>query len=312
MEFELIDSLVKRIGAHPQVLIGPGGDDAALLARPAGNLVATVDVLTDGVDFLLHEVEPRRIGRKALGVNLSDAAAMGARPIGALVALCLPKSGGRRLAEQLYDGLLPLAAEFDCPILGGDIHTWDGPLVLSITVLAQATAAGVLRRSAAQAGDRILVTGEFGGSLLSKQFDFTPRVREGLSLVQDFGVRCGMDVSDGLAADLNHLATESGLGAVLDVSKVPISEDAHRMAAAEAQREDARTPLEHALFDGEDFELICSAPAEVAERLLASPPHGVRLTDVGEFVAERGLWSRDERGALSPLTPRGWVHSLDD
>ncbi|HEY1067917.1 MAG TPA: thiamine-phosphate kinase [Pirellulales bacterium] len=322
MEFDFIRSLVGRIPAHPGVLIGPGGDDAALLARPSGDVIATVDVLTDGVDFLLNEVEPHRIGRKALAVNLSDAAAMGARPIAALVAVCLPKSGGRTLGEQLYDGILPLAAEFDCPIVGGDVHTWDGPLVLSITVLGQASEAGVLRRSAAQAGDRILVTGEFGGSILGKQFDFTPRVREGLFLARDYGVRCAMDVSDGLAADLNHLATESNLGAVLDLSSIPIAADAFRLVERERERAAAglspltpggaaSTPLEHALFDGEDFELIFSASPEVAERLLADQPFAARLTDVGEFVEDRGLWSRDEDGMILPLSPKGWVHSLE-
>src|SRR4051794_10831866 len=107
------------------MLMGPG-DDAAILRTSVGtNLVATTDMLMDGVDFELGRHEAKRIGRKALAVNLSDLAAMAASPVAALVSVALPQQGGEALAKRLYEGMLPLAAEFDCPIAGGDTNSWD-------------------------------------------------------------------------------------------------------------------------------------------------------------------------------------------
>ena len=108
--------------------------------------VITVDLLTDGVDFILAETDPRRIGRKALAVNLSDLAAMAAQPLAAVLAVALPRQGARELAVQLYEGLLPLAEEFNLAIAGGDTNSWDGPLVITATLLGQVTASGALRR----------------------------------------------------------------------------------------------------------------------------------------------------------------------
>ena len=182
VEQQFIAWLRERLPPHPLLRLGPG-DDAALL-RMAGidECVITVDLLTDGVDFILAEVDPRRVGRKAIAVNLSDLAAMAAGPLAAVFAVALPRQGGFELAVQLYEGILPLADEYDLAIAGGDTNSWDGPLVITATLLGRVTARGPLRRSAREPGDRIIVTGAFGGSILGRHFDFLPRVREALLL----------------------------------------------------------------------------------------------------------------------------------
>jgi thiamine-monophosphate kinase len=231
---------------------------------------------------------------------------MAARPTAALIGLVLPRAGGLRLAQELYEGLLPLAEEFGVAIAGGDTNAWDGPLAVSITLLGETTPRGPLVRSGARAGDRILATGAFGGSILGRHFDFQPRVAEVLLLHEHYQLHAGIDVSDGLSLDLGRLCDESGCGAVLQAAHVPVHADAARLAA---ERGDGVSPLEHALSDGEDFELILAVPPAAAAELLADRPLSVALTDIGEFVAERGLWMEDAAGRR-PLARSGWEHDF--
>jgi thiamine-monophosphate kinase len=307
VEQQFIAWLRKRLPAHPLLQVGPG-DDAAVLRLAGGERCAmTVDLLTEGVDFRLAEVDARRVGRKALAVNLSDLAAMAARPLAAVLAVALPRRGGYELALQLYEGILPLAEKYRLALAGGDTNSWDGPLVISATLLGQITPRGPLLRSGAKAGDRIVVTGAFGGSILGRQFDFQPRVDEALLLNERYRLHAGMDVSDGLALDLARLAGESGLGAIVATDRLPIHDDARRLAA---QDSDGRTPREHALGDGEDFELLLAVAPDEARRMLAEAPLDVPLTDIGQFVSEPGLWQREGDGPLRPLTPSGWEHTF--
>jgi len=307
MERELIRWLQARVKPHPAIDLGIGDDAAVLRAARDGRIVITTDMLMDRVDFVLGEVDPRRIGRKALAVNLSDLAAMGAWPTAAFVALALPRTGGLELAKQLYDGLFPLANEFGVAIAGGDTNSWDGPLVISITAVGEVSDHGQMLRSGARPGDAILVTGSFGGSILGRHFDFTPRVREVLRLRDLHRVHAGMDVSDGLSLDLSRLCEASGCGAELDLSAVPISPDATRLAE---MRCDGQTPLDHALGDGEDFELLMAVAPDEAERILTGQPLDVPITRIGQFVSEPGLWTRDASGRRVPLTPRGYEHGV--
>jgi thiamine-monophosphate kinase len=301
-EFAFIDWLRRRTPSAAGVLIGPG-DDTAALAPPPAPLLVTTDMLLEGSCFLLAEAGPRRVGRKAMSVNLSDIAAMAGRPLAAVVSVGLPRQGGRALAEELYLGLREAGDAFDTPIVGGDTNTWDGPLVISVTLLGEAVPPGPVRRNGARVGDRLLVTGSFGGSILGKHLDFTPRVREALALLAAAPLHALIDVSDGLAADLWHVCAESGVGAVLRAEAVPIDPAARRLT-------DGRSPLEHALGDGEDFELVLAVAPEDAARLLAAQPlPGVPLTEVGEVV-EAGLWL-EENGQKRALPPAGWVHRLE-
>lgn len=308
MESEFIAHLRRRLPPHPLLRLGPGDDAAVLRMGDVDECVMTVDMLTDRVDFELDKADPRRVGRKALAVNLSDLAAMAAEPLAAVIALVVPRKGGMDLAVALYEGMLPLAEQYNLAIAGGDTNSWDGPLVISVTLIGRVTRHGPLRRSGAKPGDRIVVTGSFGGSILGRHFDFEPRVEEALALAERYELHAGMDVSDGLSLDLARLATESGCGAVVRAASVPLADDARRLAEL---RGDGLTPLDHALSDGEDFELLLAVPTNEADRMIAERPLAVELSTIGRFVAEPGLWLEDEQGGRVALEPRGFEHELD-
>lgn len=308
MESDLIAHLRKVLPAHPLLKLGPGDDAAVLRLAGVEECVITVDMLTDHVDFELSEVGARRAGRKLLAVNLSDLAAMASRPLAAVIALVLPRAGGMQLAVELYEGLLPLAQQYGVIIAGGDTNSWDGPLAASATLLGTVMEHGPLKRSGARPGDRILVTGSFGGSILGHHLDFEPRVREALLLNERYRLHAGIDCSDGLSIDLDHLAQESGCGAIVRTDAVPVAEDARRLAR---QLDDGSTPLDHALGDGEDFELILAVPPEEAQRMLADQPLEMPLTEIGRCVETPGLWQADQSGSLRPMVPRGYQHELE-
>jgi thiamine-monophosphate kinase len=308
-EFAFIDWLRRRTPSAERVLLGPG-DDTAVLRWPNGaDCLVTTDMLLEGSCFRLADTHPglpgagtaRQIGRKAMAVNLSDIAAMAGVPVAAVVSVGLPRQGGRALAEDLYAGLREMADAFATAIVGGDTNSWDGPLVINVTLLGEATPRGVVRRKGARPGDRLLVTGPLGGSLLGKHLDFTPRVQEALALHAAVPLHAMIDISDGLAADLAHLCAESGVGAVLRAEAIPIADAARAMA-------DDRSPLEHALGDGEDFELLFAVAPADAETLLRAPPVP-GLTLIGECLAEEELWL-EQNGQRRPLPPLGYVHSL--
>ena len=305
MELEFIRWLRGRLPGHPSLTVGMGDDAAVLRLAQQGGCVVTVDLLTDGVDFELAKVAPQRVGRKILAVNLSDLAAMAARPVAAVVALALPRSGGLELAKSLYEGLIPLAERHHLAIAGGDTNTWEGPLVASVTLVGQSAEGGPLLRSGAKPGDWIVVTGRFGGSRLGHHLDFEPRVEEALWLAAHYPLHAGIDVSDGLSLDLARMAEASGCGAVLELAAIPVAEAAPRWAA---QLDDGSTPLDHALSDGEDFELILAVPPEAAAELVERQPLECPLSCVGRFVAEKGLWQADESLTRRSLEPRGFEH----
>lgn len=305
MERQLISWVRDRLPPHPLLRVGPGDDAAVLSLGEARECIVTVDMLTDHVDFELAEADPCRVGRKALAVNLSDLAAMAAYPLAAVVAVALPRKNALELAKKLVEGMLPLAEQYGLTIAGGDTNTWDGPLAISITLLGYPSERGALLRSGAKPGDRILVTGSFGGSILGRHFDFEPRVKEALFLHAHYELHAGMDVSDGLSLDLARMLAESRCGAVLKSNAIPVSPDAKLLAE---RLNDGRTALDHALSDGEDFELILAAPEHTAEQILSEQPLDVKITEIGQFVSEPGLWLEDANGVRQPLEPAGWEH----
>ncbi len=313
METEFIAWLRAHLPPHPSLRLGLGDDAAVLACAANGEVVVTTDMLSDGVDFQVASDDPRRIGRKALAVNLSDLAAMAARPTAAVVSIALPRPAGGGtssldLAIALYEGLLPLAAEFDLAIAGGDTNSHDGPLVISITALGEVTNRGPLTRGGGRPGDWLLVTGQFGGSIAGHHFDFTPRVREALLLSERYELTAGIDVSDGLALDLSRLAAESGCGAVVDLDRLPISPAARELAEREGAAGLDAAALGHALGDGEDFELLLAAPPDAAVAILHDQPLECDVTHIGHLVAETGLWQRSPDGTREPLAPTGWTH----
>jgi thiamine-monophosphate kinase len=313
MELEFIEWLRARVPADSRAKLGLS-DDAALVALAgSGGVVVTTDLLTDGVDFEIGKHELPRIGRQALAANLSDLAAMAAKPVAAFISLALPRDGGAGcsplvIAKGLYEGILPLAADFDVTIAGGDTNTYDGPLVLSVTALGEATGRGPLTRSGGRPGDWLIVTGVLGGSIYGHMLDFTPRVREAMLLHERYELNAGIDISDGLALDASRLAAASKCGALLNLDRVPISQDAIRLAKSENAADLPAAALRHALSDGQDFELLIAARPEVAERILNERPIGCPIAHVGKLVEEPGLWQKTPSGEQVPLEATGWRH----
>ncbi|MFM9963483.1 MAG: thiamine-phosphate kinase [Planctomycetaceae bacterium] len=300
-ELALIDWIRQRATASPNLRLGIG-DDCAIWQPGDAQLLFTTDVLMEDVDFRVAETTPQLIGRKSLAVNLSDIAAMAGRPRAALVGLVLPKSRGFDFARDLSEGLRSLADEFQVAIIGGDTNTWDGPLVISVTLIGEATERGAVRRSGAKPGDWLFVTGPLGGSIRGHHLTFTPRVREALELHRLADLHAMIDLSDGLAADLFHLLDESQVGATLVSDAIPISDDARRM-------NDGRAPLEHALSDGEDFELLFTVSPEDGARLLSITGFEA-TTHIGTIDAEPGCRIQRPNGDIEQLARGGWEHQF--
>lgn len=311
MELDFVANLIARIPTDPRLEVPPGDDAAVLRPPPGRRTVVTVDMLMEGVDFVLGaECTPRRVGHKALAVNLSDLAAMAARPEAAVVAVSLPRQHGDTIGRGLLDGILGLAAEHGVTLAGGDTNAWDGPLVISITAIGSVLPGRAWRRDGARPGDLLVVTGACGGSLLGRHLDVVPRCREAALIAERFSVHAAIDVSDGLTLDLWRVMQASGTGAVVDLAAIPIHADAFRMAT---QPGDGRSPLDHALADGEDFELLLALPPDEARRLAADAPCllGSSATVIGEVIEGSGLTARAADGTVSPLEPRGYEHAFD-
>jgi thiamine-monophosphate kinase len=309
-EFELIDWIRRQTSRQPSggTVLGIGDDCAILDVKPPAQLLVTTDMLMDGRHFRLEVDGAEAVGFKAMGVNLSDIAAMAGRPRAAVIAVALPRGHAVTIAKGLHTGLKRMADDFEVDLIGGDTNAWNGPLVISVTVLGETTARGAVRRSGARPGDLILVTGPLGGSFYrGRHLRPQPRVREALAIHQAADIHALIDLSDGLSSDLGHILDESpGTGAVLDAASIPIHPDA--IAAADA---DGAPALAQALHDGEDFELCLVVAAEVGQRLLANPPEPARLTRVGWITAKPGLRLRAADGQILPLVPRGFDHFLN-
>ncbi len=305
-EFALIDWFRQR--ERPRSASGTKqgiGDDCAILGvAPGRDLLVTTDMLMDGRHFRLAQDGPEAVGYKAMGVNLSDIAAMAGVPRAVVVAVALPRREAVAVAQGIYNGMRPLAERFQVDLVGGDTNAWDGPLVINVTLLGETTARGPVRRSGAQPGDAILVTGPLGGSLASgRHLRPEPRIAEALALHAAAPIRAMIDISDGLSSDLGHILEESGVGAVVDAESIPIHPDCWAMS-----RQDGSPAVDHALKDGEDFELCLVVSADDAARLLAVPPAPARIYQIGRITDAPGLSLRLPDGRLIPLEPGGFDH----
>ena len=303
-EFELIDWIKRQSIGNSRVAVGIGDDAAVLAEQPGRQIVSTVDVLTEGVHFPTG-TDPRLIGRKALAVNLSDIAAMAAEPIAAFVGIVLPKESGRTIAEKLYEGLFDFAQEFDVTISGGDTNSWDGPLVISVNLLGVVETGCAVLRSGATPGDSVFVTGRLGGSYHSgRHLTFCPRIREAQVLAKDYHVTAMLDLSDGLASDILHLARESGIGVHIDGDSLPVHDDVDQSLSQQSC-------LDHALGDGEDFELLFTVSPENGQRLTeAGHILGTEVTRIGKCVEVSDIVLKFNSQIL-PLPHSGWTHRFD-
>jgi thiamine-monophosphate kinase len=307
MEQSFLAWLRGRVRTLPGVAIGIG-DDAAVVDVPEGHqLIATTDAIIDGVDFMIAHHSLSDIGYKAMAVNLSDIAAMGAKPTAALVTLSLPSDDATRTAAGVYEGILECAMQFGIAIAGGDISVYEGPLSISITMLGTVARGTAWLRSGAKEGDAIVLTGPVGGSLLGRHLRPVPRIAlveqlRALAAVNEATINAAMDISDGLSLDLDRLCAASGVGAELDMAAIPI----HADALVRSESAGGKSPLAHALGDGEDFELILAMDGAQYDALTSKHPE-LGLHRIGTFVGRTGLWSKT--GAdIKRLSPSGFIH----
>lgn len=303
MELEFLTWLRNRAASAPEVVVGIGDDAAVITPHSQADWVVTTDALAERTHFISgHHAWPR-IGRKALAVSLSDIAAMGGSPRYALIQLQLPNHMSLSEIQEMYVGAEQLAREFGVTIVGGDTNRWTGELVIGTTVIGLVPRGRQWTIGGAQAGDRILVTGPLGGSILGGHLDFEPRCRLAEYLQARFTIHAATDISDSLTLDLSTMCTASGLGATLHADAIPIAEAAHRRA-----QETGLLPLEHALTDGEDFEILFSVAPDMAQAMLSDEFLEGRLFEIGEFSATSGMYLLSAAGTRQPLVPRGYEH----
>lgn len=288
-------------GRRPDWLRLGIGDDAAVFDAPSSPLVATTDTVIEGVHF-----EPgtsmQLIGRKAVARSLSDLAAMAARPLCSLAAVCF-NAQREGQCRALVHAIWQAADEMSAPLIGGDIASGAGRLAVVVTVLGVAGPKGVATRGGAQPGDAVCVTGELGGSILGGHLTFEPRIDVALALAERFDLHALIDISDGLSTDALHLAEASGRGLVLHAESIPISDKARQLA-----EDTGGEPLRHALDDGEDYELLFCLPAGQAREAAAAGVAGLAVTVIGEVAEQPSSWLVLADGARVPLRPGGWEH----
>ncbi len=333
-EFGLIRRIRQRVGAaRGDALLGIG-DDTAVLRPPPGRLLASCDMMVEGTHFERDMITPWQLGWKALAANISDIAAMGGTPLYALVSMGLADWMTDSYVESVYEGMLSVANRFRVQIVGGDTVRSSDRAVVDVAILGSADTP--ITRSGARVGDLIAVTGCLGASaaglqvlrtlrardekaqgaghglpwlpeLVRAHFEPEPRVEEGLRLARTGAVTSMMDISDGLASEVHHIAEESAVGAIVDAAAVPLSQAT--MEAARLLQADA---LDWALFGGEDYELVFTFPPESQACIVDSlAVVGGRAHVVGRVVpADQGLRLRlaQPDGATVELAAGGYDH----
>lgn len=326
-EFVLIARLQQRLGdmQRPHIVCGMGDDCAVLRPSPGMELVVTTDTQEEGVHFRRDWATPEDIGWRCLAVNVSDIAAMGAQPLGAVVALSLPAALEVAFIEAFYDGMRAMALRSDCPIIGGNISQRADALSVTITVLGEVPSGQSVYRSGARVGDDVWVTGDLGGAkaglealcypqavtgvaldrVLARYRRPQPRLREAQYLRQHAVLHSMLDLSDGLSSDLRHICEASGVGAKIEASRLPIAEDVRHVAAALQV-----DPLTYALHGGEDFELCLTAPPGTIAPLHESfvRQFACALVRVGTIQSGSGVVLTLPNGTQQPLQAQGYDH----
>jgi len=277
------------------------GDDMAQIALGGGrSVLITTDMLLDGTHFEAATAGLKRVGYKSMAASLSDCAAMATVPLAAVVAVGLPAGFSGRELKELHSGIVSAADRYRCPLVGGDITSWQGAgrLVVCVSMLSKPGDKPPVRRSGARVGDAICVTGSLGGSGLRKHLDFEPRVEEALEMARIADLHAMMDISDGLSTDLNRICTQSGAGAIVEASALPISDDAKRRA----------DPLHSALHEGEDFELLFMLSPDQWDGLRRQWRSSVPLTEIGHITDTGRMEIRSSDGRVTRLEPAGYEH----
>jgi len=306
-EFELIGKLIPTLARNSSLVLGAGDDCAVLdLGIPDKLLLFKTDAVVEQVHFTTGQPADK-IGRKALGRALSDIAAMAGDPVACLVTIGLPADFQEDVVLEIYKGINGIATEFNVAVAGGETTTSPRGIFISISLIGTIQRDRLIARAGALAGDAIFVSGELGGSLSGKHFDFTPRIHEAKWLASNFQIHSMMDVSDGLAGDLRHILNAAGVGAELLGPAIPISRAAKLKTKSQSA---AKPPLLAALTDGEDFELLFTVAAADAVKVLDGWKKqfpDVKLSCIGKISSQPGLTIRDKEG-VRELRVHGYAH----
>jgi len=239
-EFDLIRWIREQIGSCPSVPIGIG-DDCAGLEMPGDAItLVTTDMLIDGIHFRIETDTPRQVGHKAIARALSDIAAMAGEALAVVVAVAAPKHISFSWLQEMIRGMSATANDLNVRLIGGDIASGNMPLTVTVTCIGASEPGQAALRSTACVADMLLVTGELGGSMLGRHLSCRPRLSEALWLKDAVSLHAMIDISDGLAADANHIAAESGVALELWEEAIPVSSDAIAMAEQSGNRERAR------------------------------------------------------------------------
>jgi thiamine-monophosphate kinase len=329
-EFDFIRALRERAAASSSVT-GIGDDAAVFPVAPGKETVITTDLLIEDVDFRRTTISPYLLGHKALAVSLSDIAAMGARPRWSLISIGVPADIWQTdFVDRLYSGLFELANGYDVQLIGGDTSRTAAKIVIDSIVVGECTTGHAIKRSGAQPGDQIFVTGSLGAAaaglrlvergahiaepnlndedshkldhVLLRQLRPEPRVGWGIVLGDEKLATAMIDISDGLSSDLNHLCSASGAGALIDSSLLPIDRQVVELCGRRAL-----DPLQLALHGGEDFELLFTVRSGDVARL-PRRVDGTPITRIGEIRAQDEGVRISEGARIWELNPGGWKH----
>lgn len=290
-EFGLIERFKKSIRLDSSVIKGSGDDCAVIKFMPDKYLLFTCDMIVEGVDFLKQD-KPELIGRKALAISISDIAACGGISRYCLVSLGMPKDISLARVDKISQGIFDLAKQYRINIVGGDLSRAN-QLTLDVSMLGVVEKKCLALRSQAKKGDIIFVSGSLGGSIFGKHLRFTPRLKEARYLVKNFKVNAMIDISDGLAQDLNHILKQSNVGAIIYEDLIPLNKQARN--------------INDALYTGEDFELLFTLSRKQAKKLLKK--NTLNFKPIGEVVeAKYGLRLIDKKGKEKIIPAKGFKH----
>ncbi|MDR4504533.1 MAG: thiamine-phosphate kinase [Candidatus Scalindua sp.] len=302
-EFTFINWIKKQQKRDKNIAIDIGDDCASIKINDSNLLLITSDMLVEGTHFELKKTSAGQVGRKSIACSISDIAAMGCIAKYAVVSLCFPQETKTRFAKELFMGMKAIADEFDIKIIGGDVVSNKHLFAVNVTMLGENSGLKPVTRAASRVGDAVLVTGTLGGSIVKKHLTFTPRLREGFILNKKFKINAMIDISDGLVADLHHILVASGTGAELYEDKIPVSSDADRLS-----RKTGRSAFDHALYDGEDYELLFTLSEAESVKLLDSNVFSTRLSRIGRIKKTRGIDLYHSNGEVKELLPMGYEH----
>lgn len=297
------------------------GDDCAVIPISSGeSLTVTTDMLVENVHFRLSTTSPRQLGHKSLAVNLSDIASMGARPIASFMSIARPSALTDKWYEEFIEGYHELSERYRVPLMGGDTTSADGSLAISVTLLGTTAPDHIKRRSAAEEGDAVMVCGTLGDSaaglyalenglegfdsLKKAHLEPSPLVEEGLWLGGETSVHAMTDISDGVAKDLRQICDCSGMGAEVELSELPLSQEMLELCDIHGL-----DPEKTALCGGEDFKLLFTVKESEAEMLCRrfKETFGYAPRRIGRMVSKAGIgWLKD--GIVCDKEFNGYIH----